>query len=156
VSGRILHALAACLAGAVFAGCSDSTGPDRDPTELNFTNLRGSWVTDSLVFREAGAPNRRSVVVFTAENEVTWRFEHPQPGYVNLYLAEGGNYWRPYAIRGSEVIVEPWASGGAEVYDAVVNADALQLTDREDVAYDFDGDGTPEPASEARLFLTRH
>ena len=153
--GSRVRAAAACIAVAMLAGCSDDTGPGADPTELTFSNLRGSWETDSVVILEAGAPNRRRAIAYTDENRVTWRFEHPQPGYVNFFLAEGGNYWRPYALRGAQVIVEPWVEGGTDVYDAVLSQDALQLADRDGVVFDFDDDGTSESASEARIYLTR-
>ena len=143
----IICAMLAALPLAV-AGCGDPAGPTED-------ELIGVWI--ALEYEYTSQTDMSRSIDLVQEAGATYTIE----------LITGGGYrWRlntpsagtlrgtgTYDVDGDQLRLTPADGGDVMVYRLRFNGIYLRLL-REDAEYDFDGDGTAEPAN-FRLLLDR-
>ena len=133
---------------ATTAGCGDPSGPTADELigvwnglEYEFTSQADPSRSIDLV-QEAGATY---TIEFMTGGRYRWRLNTPTNG---TRLGTGA-----YQVEGDRLQLDPADEAGLLTYRLQFNGIYLRLR-REDAEYDFDGDGTLEPAT-FRLLLDR-
>lgn len=138
---RALRLLAASL--AILAACDIGTGPE-PPTSGNVTR---AWTATRCTYRSVADPAVEVELI-----GVGWEiglFINDNGQFFYVVTPPGGteqNTPGTWDIAGSHLILAPTGSGATWDFRASVDEDRMSLRGAA-VTYDFDADGTPDPAT---------
>ena len=131
-------------------GCGDE-GPN---DELTYGELRGTWVLLSLVFTSDANPSTTFDFV-AASGSGSLRFE-ADTTFLLILVPDPGSPTQsatgPVALEGSTVVLTDSADPDLPLLSGTLAAQRLTL-ETEDAEYDFNGDGTDEPAHVSAVFV---
>ena len=147
---RLVRSAAAVLLMLLQPGCGDE-GPN---DELTYEALQGTWVLFSLTFT-SDANSSTTFDFRAAGGSGSLRFEADRTFLMILVPDPGSptdSVTGPVALEGSTVVLTDASDPDLPLLSGTMVGQRLVL-ETENAEYDFDGDGTDEPARVSAVFV---
>ncbi len=137
---------AVAVAGAV--ACGDSTG-------VTVSDITGTWNASSVVFTNLANPSQKSDLIADADGTLTITFSANGDFSITLTVPpdQPETDVGTVEVRGDTLTLAESGQGSPTDFIASLSGNTLTLT-TDDEEFDFDDDGTDEPAS-LRVVLQR-